>query len=111
MYSSMCCIFVNKYNLINGLCVERENIKTVTKYFLQKSKAQTIFVPGTSSKDGSVTSLNSIYGYESLLTMTKPTWSIYFDSNLRRDDEERNRGRANTFGGKHLRNSNCKLFI
>ena len=70
--------------------MELEDIKTVTKFFLQKSRAQTIFDSvATSSKDGSVTFLNSIYGYESLLTMTTPTWSICFDSNLLRDDKER----------------------
>ena len=70
--------------------MKQDDIKTVTIDFLQKIRAQTIFEPvATSSKNGSVTSLNSIYGSASLLAMTTPTWSICFYSNLLREGKER----------------------
>ena len=60
IYSSKCRIFVNIYKLTNGLCVEKEDIKTVPMYFLQKQSAETFRNHSNFFKDGSVTSLNSI---------------------------------------------------
>ena len=97
--------------------MEQEDIKTVPMFFLQKQSAETFRTHSNFFEDGSVTSLNSIYGCHSLFDTTKllqgPIWYLRPRTIFSvRQQEDVNEGTSKHHyeetGSKHL-NSNNKL--